>query len=207
MNFRLKGRDSVILMSQRRGAPYMDRVEENGKVLIYEGHDVARTAQHPNPKELDQEEFLSGGNPTQNGLFFEAAMRFKNGTAPTEVVKVYEKIRDGIWAFNGFFELIDAWQERVGPRSVFKFKLAITTAASELDSQVNDPLPQNRLIPSEVKLVVWKRDGGKCVQCGSRDNLHFDHIIPFSLGGSSLTAENIQLLCARHNLQKHDRIS
>lgn len=206
MNFRLKGRDSVILMSLRRGAPYMDRVEDNGKVLIYEGHDVAQTAQHPNPKELDQQEFLPGGRLTQNGLFFQAAVRFKNGTATAEVVKVYEKIHEGIWAFNGFFELVDAWQERVGPRSVFKFKLAITTAASELDSQVNDPLPQNRLIPSEVKLVVWKRDGGKCVQCGSRDNLHFDHIIPFSLGGSSLTAENIQLLCARHNLQKHDRI-
>jgi 5-methylcytosine-specific restriction endonuclease McrA len=48
---------------------------------------------------------------------------------------------------------------------------------------------------------------GKCVQCGSSDNLHFDHIIPFSLGGSSLVAENIQLLCARHNLQKRDRIT
>jgi 5-methylcytosine-specific restriction endonuclease McrA len=57
-----------------------------------------------------------------------------------------------------------------------------------------------------VKLAVWKRDGGRCIQCGSSDNLHFDHVIPYSLGGSSLRAENIQLLCARHNLQKHDAI-
>lgn len=40
----------------------------------------------------------------------------------------------------------------------------------------------------------------------SKDNLHFDHILPFSKGGTSLKSENIQLLCARHNLQKSDKI-
>jgi hypothetical protein len=147
------------------------------------------------------------GRPTQNGLFFEAATKFKKGKGPAELVRVYEKIRDGIWAFDGFFLLVDSWTETSGSRSVFKFKLAVTTEApAEVPGMVGD-LPQNRLIPTDVKLAVWKRDGGRCVQCGSRDNVHFDHIIPFSLGGSSLVAENIQLLCARHNLQKHDRIT
>jgi 5-methylcytosine-specific restriction endonuclease McrA len=67
-------------------------------------------------------------------------------------------------------------------------------------------MEQNRLIPTGVKLEVWRRDHGRCVQCRSADNLHFDHIIPYSRGGSSLVAENIQLLCARHNLAKRDRI-
>ena len=62
------------------------------------------------------------------------------------------------------------------------------------------------MIPSDVKLEVWKRDKGQCVQCGSTDNLHFDHVLPFSKGGTLLTAENVQLLCARHNLQKSARI-
>ena len=62
------------------------------------------------------------------------------------------------------------------------------------------------MIPSEVKLAVWKRDRRQCVACGSGDNLHFDHILPFSRGGSSIVAENVQLLCARHNLAKSDRI-
>ena len=62
------------------------------------------------------------------------------------------------------------------------------------------------MIPTAVKLAVWKRDGGRCIQCGSSDNLHFDDVIPYSRGGSSLRAENIQLLCAKHNLQKHDAI-
>ena len=67
-------------------------------------------------------------------------------------------------------------------------------------------LNHRRIIPTAVKLEVWKRDGGKCVKCGSADELHFDHVIPYSRGGTSLKADNIQLLCARHNLQKHDNI-
>jgi 5-methylcytosine-specific restriction endonuclease McrA len=63
-----------------------------------------------------------------------------------------------------------------------------------------------RVIPTHVKLEVWKRDGGKCVVCDSRENLHFDHDLPFSKGGSSLTAKNVQILCAKHNLEKHDKI-
>jgi 5-methylcytosine-specific restriction endonuclease McrA len=58
-----------------------------------------------------------------------------------------------------------------------------------------------------VKLAVWKRDQGKCVKCGSSDNLQFDHTIPYSRGASSLVARNIQLLCARHNLVKPTRSS
>jgi 5-methylcytosine-specific restriction endonuclease McrA len=53
---------------------------------------------------------------------------------------------------------------------------------------------------------VWKRDGGKCRICDANDELHFDHILPFSKGGTSLTVENVQLLCARHNIQKRDSI-
>ncbi len=57
-----------------------------------------------------------------------------------------------------------------------------------------------------VKLKMYKPDGGKCTRCGASTELHFDHVQPFSRGGTSMIAENVQLLCARHNLKKHDRI-
>jgi len=67
-------------------------------------------------------------------------------------------------------------------------------------------LEHNRLIPSEVKKEVWKRDKGQCVLCGETENLHFDHDLPFSKGGTSLTTKNIRLLCIKHNLQKSGKI-
>lgn len=56
-------------------------------------------------------------------------------------------------------------------------------------------------IPDDVQLFVWRRDGGRCVKCGSQESLEFDHIIPVSKGGSN-TARNLQLLCERCNRSK-----
>ncbi|NLA50063.1 MAG: hypothetical protein GX876_11455 [Bacteroidales bacterium] len=60
-------------------------------------------------------------------------------------------------------------------------------------------------IPQEIMDKVWNRDGGKCVKCGSQENLEFDHIIPFSKGGAT-TYRNLQLLCKKCNLKKLDNI-
>lgn len=62
-----------------------------------------------------------------------------------------------------------------------------------------------RRINTTVRQKVWFRDGGKCVKCSSRKNLQFDHIIPYSLGGSS-AEENIELLCSKCNAEKKNII-
>jgi 5-methylcytosine-specific restriction endonuclease McrA len=63
----------------------------------------------------------------------------------------------------------------------------------------------NRTVPSDVKMYVWQRDGGRCVECGSKERLEYDHIIPVSKGGSN-TERNVQLLCEHCNRTKHDKI-
>jgi len=205
MHFHLRPNLSVLLMSRRSNAPYKDEVEESGKVLIYEGHDAPKRPGAPDPKSVDQPRTTSGVKLTRNGLFEQAAIESKNGRRPPEIVAVYEKIHVGIWAFNGFFRLTDCWQQRDGSRSVFKYRLEL---AEDLDVEAAPPesLPHTRMIPSAVKLEVWQRDKGRCVVCGAENNLHFDHDLPYSKGGTSLTARNIRLLCARHNLSKSDKI-
>jgi hypothetical protein len=205
MNFRVNNGISVILMSVRKGAPYADSIDKKGQILIYEGHDVPRNMTLL-PKTVDQPQFTPSGKLTQNGKFYEAALNYKQKET-AELVKVYEKIKDGIWVYNGVFELIDAWLEKSDKRKVFKFKLKITDKTINQKRKVKPlDLEHNRLIPSNIKLEVWKRDKGQCVECGKTDNLHYDHDIPFSKGGSSITVNNIRLLCARHNLQKSDKI-
>jgi hypothetical protein len=76
-----------------------------------------------NPKEVDQPDRNPSGTLTQNGLFADAVAGYKKGASPAERVRVYEKIRSGIWVYNGLFELVDCWTEQSGSRRVFKFKL------------------------------------------------------------------------------------
>lgn len=64
---------------------------------------------------------------------------------------------------------------------------------------------RSRRISQSVMDKVWRRDEGKCVQCGSKENLEFDHIIPHSKGGAN-TYRNIQLLCENCNRVKSDKI-
>jgi hypothetical protein len=201
MNFRIKPHYSVILMSVRKGAPYRDKWHEDSGLLEYEGHDEPKRGD-VDPKKVDQPMQTTGGKLTQNGKFYNAAMEHKRANAKPERVQVYEKISQGVWCDRGQYELIDAQIIPDGKRNVFKFFLrpARTLLAKE------PFLKQTRIIPTKVKVEVWRRDHGKCVICGASDNLHFDHDVPFSKGGSSITAKNVRLLCARHNLTKSDKI-
>jgi len=206
MNFARGAGYSIILMSRRKDAPYHDELQEGGTVLIYEGHDTPKTASTPNPKLIDQPERTKSGRLTQNGLFHRAAQETRKRNRPPERVRVYEKIQRGIWAYNGLFHLVDSWKETSGSRKVFKFKLVAVEGDPTSAARPRWEPTRRRVIPTAVKLAVWKRDRGRCVICGASDELHFDHIVPYSKGGTSLVPENIQLLCARHNLEKRDQI-
>jgi len=44
--------------------------------------------------------------------------------------------------------------------------------------------------------------GARCAECGSRDGLEIDHVIPLSRGGTD-TIDNITLLCRECHREKH----
>jgi len=74
-----------------------------------------------------------------------------------------------------------------------------------ISSVASDDNSRRDHIPERVRHEVWRRDQGRCVKCGSQQNLEYDHIIPVSKGGSN-TARNIQLLCEGCNRKKSDSI-
>ena len=203
MNFAIQKTYSVVLMSTQKNAPYNDHILEDG-VIEYEGHDVPVNL-NPQKKLVDQSLLTPSGIPTENGKFSQAAFDYKHGVKEPSQIQVYRKLRKGIWVDMGFYDLIDAYEKKVETRKVFKFLLKPKIDLKESDQEYLDLL-HNRQIPGEVQKEVYERDRGKCVKCGSVENLHFDHIVPFSKGGSSKIAKNIQLLCARHNLKKRSKV-
>lgn len=206
MNFRINPKYSILLMSQRKNAPYQDAIHDDGITIEYEGHDVIKS-EAAFPKLEDQPYKTKKGTLTQNGKFANAVDDFKNKGTEPEVVRIYEKLFDGTWSDKGFFKLIDYKYVPSGKRKVFRFILEeIEVDFENNETHIKKLKPHSRIIPSDIKRVVWERDGGKCVECGASDNLHFDHDLPFSKGGSSITVDNVKILCARHNLQKSDKI-
>jgi len=205
MNFRMNPNYSLILMSRRSNAPYHDKILDGGLTIEYEGHDEPRTSHDMNPKTLDQPEKTRNNSLTQNGQFIQAVKQYKKKNADAELVKVYEKIIPGVWSLKGFFDLCDYRSHFDGKRNVYFFVLRFSEKENFEDNPGLD-IAHTRLIPSNVKKEVWKRDRGFCVLCGSNKNLHFDHDLPFSRGGTSLTVKNIRLLCQKCNLSKSDKI-
>lgn len=80
-----------------------------------------------------------------------------------------------------------------------QFQIPVWASAAETTESRRDRIPKS------VQQEVWRRDQGRCAECGSQDRLEFDHIIPWSKGGAD-TARNIQLLCESCNRRKNNQI-
>ena len=206
MNFRSPPAHGVILMSRRPNAPYADEMSPDEAVLIYEGHDAPRSGGTTNPKVVDQPRVSASGKLTQNGQFAAWVEASKEGRVPSAIFRVYEKLRTGIWADRGLYLLSDYKYPLENGRRVFKFRMDQAGFDSDSEEIAQTELKISRQIPSHVKQEVYKRDRGQCVICKATDQLHFDHDFPVSKGGTSILAENVRILCARHNLAKSANI-
>lgn len=118
-----------------------------------------------------------------------------------------KKSRRRWWIFQGEIywenDQLDAYEVKallLERKNKKKKKLKTAIALMEQKKVINCDRKRNK-IPDEVKTFVWNRDGGKCVECGSKEKLEFDHIIPLSKGGGN-TARNLQLLCEFCNRSK-----
>ncbi|TAK06125.1 HNH endonuclease [bacterium] len=130
---------------------------------------------------------------------------------PLQVWPWPEGTGSGLWAYRNYIVSVDGGGPTSNENLLLRIKHAvlredkiIARLRREIEAFENlekiSPARREQ-IPESVRLFVWQRDEGKCVKCGSRESLEFDHVISVALGGSN-TERNIQLLCERCNREK-----
>lgn len=115
----------------------------------------------------------------------------------------FSKIR--FYSENILSSKTDFINERVEKEKLKQLRQEIIEELREEGLIVSNNMKKREPVPQKVQDRVWNRDEGKCVKCGSSEKLEFDHIIPFSKGGSN-TYRNLQLLCEKCNREKSNKI-
>ena len=111
MNFGSSGRPSVVLMSRRPAhltttGLKMMVVSLSTKATTGHKSGAARTQRRSTNLSAGQ-----GARLPRTDYFLQAASQHRELGTPAECVRVYEKMRTGIWTFNGTFRLVDGWRE------------------------------------------------------------------------------------------------
>lgn len=127
---------------------------------------------------------------------------FRNMKPPTSKYSTYQYIaKFGTWikALEAFIEFIN---------SNVNFEKEVLSQGEDLENESEKEIVfkhKTKRNPSErLKVQVLMRDGNKCRLCGiivTGNDIHFDHIFPWSKGGET-NLENLQILCKSHNLAK-----
>lgn len=117
-----------------------------------------------------------------------------------------------LWIKDSVMERLKEYRNLKGTRESWEEIIMETTSSSiaELEKSkfrlVKSPrsaiVSESRTPTASVKREVYNRDK-RCVKCGGKFNLQFDHKHPYALGGKS-TPENIRLLC--FNCNQRERI-
>jgi len=134
-----------------------------------------------------------------------------DSTEPTRPLNESLMPPDGLWVYNGVLVNVRDSEGFTFNEIMLQIKHAVirqeksfSRMRREIEAFENIDLldtARRERIPDSVRLFVWQRDQGKCIKCGSKEKLEFDHVIPVSKGGSN-TERNIQLLCEQCNRTK-----
>jgi len=96
---------------------------------------------------------------------------------------------------------LEVFAEFVAQRDPEMEQHVVTLWTEFRDSKYTPRTPSQKL-----KVRVYESCGYACTRCGSKDNLHIDHVVPYSKGGKTIF-ENLTVLCGRCNLSKKDSLN
>jgi 5-methylcytosine-specific restriction endonuclease McrA len=126
-----------------------------------------------------------------------------------EVEKPFSKCSAGAYErrFGSWRKALEAFVRYVGKEPTGAEKGIESPTLEHVTRPAVEVIHRTKYQISECLMVrVLIRDGNKCRLCGlvvTGDDIHFDHIKPWKKGGETIL-ENIQVLCAKHNLAKGD---
>jgi hypothetical protein len=154
---------------------------------------------------LSRYHFVAGGLDVAMSKERHARLMSRQQETPVEVGSDEERRRT-YWLFRDEFYWEDEGYGETELKALILERLAqkdrrVQRAVALMQQTEAMDAPSRTAIPDQVKIFVWKRDGGCCVKCGSNQRLEFDHVIPVALGGAN-TARNLQLLCEPCNRGK-----
>ena len=118
------------------------------------------------PKGVDQPETHRSGGSTRTASLRSRSTHRDRGDDP-ELVHVYEKIKPNIWTFNGVFRArrcVGGAQRR--PQGLQVQARTRGRPGRRPAGRAQD-LEHNRVIPSHVKLAVWRRERGSASSAGA----------------------------------------
>ncbi len=206
---------SIAVLSENFGVP--DRRDRLVKIIRWSiGHDLGVVLQIDQPKE--QCAYIWLPYPPDGQLIPEIALEYPGEAGRHSNTYPSPGLGRGLPALKLFIRTESELNDTVAYIKAFRDVLPLPEFKSEYSElqlpvkvdvarmpSTKERTQRREAIPRIVQREVWQRDGGCCVECGTKEKLCFDHIVPFSRGGSN-TIRNLQLLCESCNLSKGNRI-
>ena len=90
--------------------------------------------------------------------------------------------------------------EKAERRTRQKTDLPATSRVKAIRKLEKKSAPVRPHIPSKIRHALYLRDHASCQNCGSREAIQIDHILPFLRGGTN-EISNLRLLCRSCNLR------
>lgn len=185
--------------------PELEKKISSGQLTLSNIADVAKVIRENAIKETAEKEKLLNA---VEGLSHRDCEKRLN-----ELTGLHKKPMTTIFLYHETYLKLERVKHLTGKKSadeIVSFMTDVTSEKIEKEKfKINAPLPPapevKRKMPSGLKGAIYRRDKA-CVNCGSVQNLNYDHRIPYALGGKT-SLENMRLLCSSCNQRARIRMN
>ena len=125
--------------------------------------------------------------------------RLEAGTDPSELLTSGEDCWD-----KDLYDYIEAFVREGGTKRNIEKRHQVYKNRFLKGIQDLVPKDPQRSFTTDERIIIWRRDNESCQMCKNKielDDMHADHILPYSKGGET-TLDNAQTLCKLCNTKK-----